>query len=189
MLQAGLLPLHFGRRGLCPGATGGGDDEDGPRLLLQRTEQPVHRQTLPFSAANRTKPKVGLCLRPQLLPQPDGPGPWAESWPETYLRASPPGRRRKPEINPRCGAADEAGLRHRHGEGSVQQAAGRIAPCGYCGHHGLQCTVSLLPCSTGRTGGWRDPSDRDDGAFLAVMAEIEEKVLDLKRRIEEGDCP
>ena len=35
--------------------------------------------------------------------------------------------------------------------------------------------------------GLDDPSGKDDGAFLATMAKIEEKVLDLKRRIQAGE--
>lgn len=51
----------------------------------------------------------------------------------------------------------------------------------------VQCPT--LPCSHREDWGLEDPSGRDDGVFLAVMAEIEKKVLNLKRRIQEGDCP
>jgi len=48
----------------------------------------------------------------------------------------------------------------------------------------VQCPA--LPCSHREDWGLDDPSGRGDGAFLAVMAQLEEKVLDLKRRIQAG---
>ena len=51
----------------------------------------------------------------------------------------------------------------------------------------VQCPT--LPCSLREDWGLEDPSGKDDGAFLAVIAQIEEKVLDLKRRIQAGNCP
>ena len=48
----------------------------------------------------------------------------------------------------------------------------------------VQCP--MLPCSHREDWGLDDPSGKEDGAFLAVMARIEEKVLDLKHRIETG---
>ena len=55
----------------------------------------------------------------------------------------------------------------------------------------MGCNVNCphLPCRHREDWGLEDPSGRDDGVFLAVMAEIEKKVLNLKRRIQEGDCP
>ena len=49
----------------------------------------------------------------------------------------------------------------------------------------VQCPT--LPCAHREDWGLDDPSGREDGAFLTVMARIEEKVLDLKRRIETGE--
>lgn len=49
----------------------------------------------------------------------------------------------------------------------------------------VQCPT--LPCSHREDWGLDDPSGRDDAAFLAVMGRIEEKVLDLKRRVQTGD--
>ena len=49
----------------------------------------------------------------------------------------------------------------------------------------VQCPA--MPCSHREDWGLDDPSGREDGVFLAVMAQIEEKVLDLKRRIQAGD--
>ena len=48
----------------------------------------------------------------------------------------------------------------------------------------VQCPA--MPCSHWEDWGLDDPSGREDGVFLAVMAQIEEKVLDLKRRIQAG---
>ena len=52
----------------------------------------------------------------------------------------------------------------------------------------MGCNVSCpaLPCRYREDWGLDDPSGKEDGAFLAVMARIEEKVLDLKHRIETG---
>ena len=48
----------------------------------------------------------------------------------------------------------------------------------------VQCP--LLPCSHREDWGLEDPSGREDSAFLAVMAQLEKQVLDLKRRIQAG---
>ena len=48
VLQTGFLAGRPGRRGLCPGAPGGGDAAQRARLLLQCPKQPVHRKTLPL---------------------------------------------------------------------------------------------------------------------------------------------
>ena len=46
---------------------------------------------------------------------------------------------------------------------------------------GVNCP--FLPCTHREDWGLDDPTGREDGAFLEVMARIEEKVLDLRRRI------
>ena len=48
----------------------------------------------------------------------------------------------------------------------------------------VQCP--FLPCSHREDWGLEDPSGREDGAFLATMGLIEEKILYLKKRIQEG---
>ena len=48
----------------------------------------------------------------------------------------------------------------------------------------VQCPA--MPCSHREDWGLDDPSGREDGVFLTVMAQIEEKVLDLKHRIQAG---
>ena len=48
----------------------------------------------------------------------------------------------------------------------------------------VQCPT--LPCSHREDWGLEDPSGKEDSAFLTAMAQIEEKVLDLKCRIQAG---
>ncbi|MBE5779372.1 MAG: arsenate reductase ArsC [Clostridiales bacterium] len=48
----------------------------------------------------------------------------------------------------------------------------------------VQCPT--LPCSHREDWGLEDPSGREDECFLATMRLIEEKVLDLRRRVKEG---
>lgn len=50
---------------------------------------------------------------------------------------------------------------------------------------GVDCP--FLPCAHREDWGLDDPTGREDGAFLDVMARIEEKVLDLRRRILSGE--
>ena len=46
----------------------------------------------------------------------------------------------------------------------------------------VQCP--FLPCSHREDWGLEDPSGKDDSAFLETMRLIEEKILDLKRRLQ-----
>ena len=48
----------------------------------------------------------------------------------------------------------------------------------------VQCPA--LPCSHREDWGLDDPSGKADGEFLSVMEKIEQKVLDLKQRIQDG---
>jgi len=48
----------------------------------------------------------------------------------------------------------------------------------------VQCPY--LPCSHREDWGLDDPSGKEDAAFFYTMQRIEEKVLDLKKRIQEG---
>lgn len=50
---------------------------------------------------------------------------------------------------------------------------------------GVNCP--FLPCTHREDWGLDDPTGREDGVFLEVMARIEEKVLDLRRRILSGE--
>ena len=49
----------------------------------------------------------------------------------------------------------------------------------------VQCP--FLPCHHREDWGLDDPSGKDDAAFLMTMSLIEEKILDLKRRIIRGN--
>ena len=51
----------------------------------------------------------------------------------------------------------------------------------------VQCP--LPPCSHREDWGLNDPSGKEDEAFLYTMRRIEEKLLDLKRRIVSGELP
>lgn len=46
----------------------------------------------------------------------------------------------------------------------------------------VQCP--MLPCSHREDWGLEDPSGKEDAAFLEVMARIEEKILDLRQRLQ-----
>ena len=48
----------------------------------------------------------------------------------------------------------------------------------------VQCPT--LPCSHREDWGLDDPTGQPDSVFLAVMKQIEEKILDLKHRVETG---
>ena len=51
----------------------------------------------------------------------------------------------------------------------------------------VQCP--FLPCSHREDWGLEDPSGKEDAALLFTMERIEEKILDLKRRILAGELP
>ena len=49
---------------------------------------------------------------------------------------------------------------------------------------GCNVRCPFLPCSHREDWGLEDPSGKDDSAFLETMRLIEEKILDLKRRLQ-----
>lgn len=51
----------------------------------------------------------------------------------------------------------------------------------------VQCPY--LPCVYREDWGLEDPSGKEDAAFLLTMAKIEEKILDLRKRIGNGQIP
>ena len=55
----------------------------------------------------------------------------------------------------------------------------------------MGCSVQcpFLPCSHREDWGLEDPSGKEDAAFLFTMERIEDKILDLKRRILAGELP
>ena len=52
---------------------------------------------------------------------------------------------------------------------------------------GCNVRCPFLPCKYREDWGLEDPSGQDDAAFRFTMEQIEEKVLDLKRRIMSGE--
>ena len=54
---------------------------------------------------------------------------------------------------------------------------------------GCNVRCPFLPCSHREDWGLDDPSGKEDEAFLFTMERIEEKLLDLKRRIVSGELP
>ena len=54
---------------------------------------------------------------------------------------------------------------------------------------GCNVRCPFLPCSHREDWGLEDPSGKEDAAFLLTMAEIEEKILDLRKRIVTGQIP
>ena len=54
---------------------------------------------------------------------------------------------------------------------------------------GCNVRCPFLPCTHREDWGLDDPSGKEDGAFLYIMQRIEEKILDLKRRIQEKQIP
>lgn len=54
---------------------------------------------------------------------------------------------------------------------------------------GCNVRCPFLPCSHREDWGLEDPSGKEDEAFLCTMERIQEKLLDLKQRIQEGKLP
>ena len=54
---------------------------------------------------------------------------------------------------------------------------------------GCNVRCPFLPCKHREDWGLDDPSGKEDEAFLCTMRRIEEKLLDLKRRIVSGELP
>ena len=72
-------------------------------------------------------------------------------------------------------------------EGQYSKLLSELPPVDIVVTMGCNVQCPTLPCSHREDWGLDDPSGKDDGAFLATMAKIEEKVLDLKRRIQAGE--
>lgn len=54
---------------------------------------------------------------------------------------------------------------------------------------GCNVRCPFLPCSHREDWGLEDPTGKEDEAFLCTMERIQEKLLDLKQRIQEGKLP
>ena len=142
----------------------------------------------PFSAANRTKPEVAfVCVHNSCRSQ------MAEALGRKLagdvFDSFSAGTEAKPHINP-----DAVRLMRRvYGidmeENQYSKLLAELPPVDIVVTMGCNVQCPTLPCSLREDWGLEDPSGKDDGAFLAVIAQIEEKVLDLKRRIQAGNCP
>ncbi|WP_279229858.1 arsenate reductase ArsC [Pseudoflavonifractor sp. AF19-9AC] len=139
----------------------------------------------PFSAANHQKPKVAfLCVHNSCRSQ------MAEALGkrlagdvfESYSAGTEPGSRINPDavrlMKQVYGIDMEA---TQHNKPLSQLPAVDIVVTMGCN---VQCPT--FPCSHREDWGLEDPSGKEDQAFLAVMAQIEEKTLDLKCRIQAG---
>ena len=142
----------------------------------------------PFSAANRTKPKVAfVCVHNSCRSQ--MAQALGRKLAGDVFESFSAGTERAPQINP-----DAVRLMKRvYGidmeKDQYSKLLAELPPVDIVVTMGCNVQCPTLPCSHREDWGLEDPSGRDDGAFLAVMAEIEKKVLNLKRRIQEGDCP
>ena len=142
----------------------------------------------PFSAANRKKPKVAfVCVHNSCRSQ------MAEALGKRLASdvfdSFSAGTETKPRIN-----QDAVRLMKRvYGidmeENQYSKLLAELPPVDIVVTMGCNVQCPTLPCSHREDWGLEDPSGKDDGAFLAVIAQIEEKVLDLKRRIQAGNCP
>lgn len=111
VLQTGFLFGNPCRRGVCPGASGGGDGADGPVCSYSAQNNQCIGKRCPFSAAGHKKPTVAfLCVHNSCLkPDCGGPGQTAG---RRCVRQRFRRYRTGPPDQSRCGAIDEAGLRH-----------------------------------------------------------------------------
>lgn len=141
-----------------------------------------------FSAANRTKPKVAfVCVHNSCRSQ------MAEALGRKLagdvFDSFSAGTETKPHINPDAVRLMKQVYGIDMEKGQYSKLLAELPPVDIVVTMGCNVQCPTLPCSHREDWGLDDPSGKDDGAFLAVMAQIEEKVLDLKRRIQEGDCP
>ncbi len=139
----------------------------------------------PFSAANRKKPKVAfVCVHNSCRSQ------MAEALGKRLASdvfdSFSAGTETKPRIN-----QDAVRLMKRvYGidmeENQYSKLLAELPPVDIVVTMGCNVQCPALPCSHREDWSLEDPSGKDGGAFLETMAKIEEKVLDLKRRIQAG---
>ena len=150
-----------------------------------RNSQCIGRRC-PFSAAGRERPKVAfLCVHNACRSQ----------------MAEALGRKLAGDVFESCSAGTAPGVRIDPGAvrlmkqvyGIDMEQSQRSKPLSALPAVDIVVTMGCnvqcpsLPCSHREDWGLEDPSGRDDGAYLAVMARIEEKVRELKRRIQAGE--
>ena len=145
-------------------------------------------QRCPFAPVNRRKPKVAfICVhnscRSQIA-EALGKALAADAF-ESYSA----GTETKPQINPDAVRLMKQVYGIDMEKGQYSKLLAKLPPVDIVVTMGCNVQCPTLPCSHREDWGLDDPSGKDDGAFLETMSKIEEKVLDLKRRIQEGDCP
>lgn len=140
----------------------------------------------PFSPANRTKPKVAfVCVhnscRSQIA-EALGKQLAADVF-ESYSAGTEP----KPEINPDAVRL----MKQIYGidleETQYSKLLSDLPPVDLVVTMGCGVQCPVLPCSHREDWGLEDPSGKGDKAFEAVIAAIQEKILNLKHRIQTGD--
>ena len=140
----------------------------------------------PFSAAGREKPKVAfLCVHNSCRSQ------MAEALSKKLagdvFESCSAGTETKPQINQDAVRLMKQVYGVDMEEGQYSKLLSELPPVDIVVTMGCNVQCPTLPCSHREDWGLDDPSGKDDGAFLATMAKIEEKVLDLKRRIQAGE--
>ena len=142
----------------------------------------------PFAPVNRRKPKVAfVCVhnscRSQIA-EALGKALAADVF-ESYSA----GTETKPQINPDavrlmkqvCGI-DMEKTQH-------SKLLAELPPVDIMVTMGCNVQCPTLPCRHREDWGLSDPTGQDDAVFLATMEQIRQKVLDLKRRVQEGFLP
>ena len=140
----------------------------------------------PFSAASRAKPRVAfVCVHNSCRSQ------LAEALSKKLagdvFESCSAGTETKPQINQDAVRLMKQVYGVDMEEGQYSKLLSELPPVDIVVTMGCNVQCPTLPCSHREDWGLDDPSGKDDGAFLAVMSAIEEKVLDLKRRIQAGE--
>ena len=140
----------------------------------------------PFSAASRAKPRVAfVCVHNSCRSQ------MAEALSKKLagdvFESCSAGTETKPQINQDAVRLMKQVYGVDMEEGQYSKLLSELPPVDIVVTMGCNVQCPTLPCSHREDWGLDDPSGKDDGAFLATMAKIEEKVLDLKRRIQAGE--
>ena len=139
----------------------------------------------PFSAANHKKPKVAfLCVHNSCRSQ------MAEALGrklagdvfESFSAGTEPGGR----INPDAVRLMKQVWGIDMEERQYSKPLTELPPVDIVVTMGCNVQCPTLPCSHREDWGLEDPSGKADEEFLAVLARIEDKVLDLKQRIQAG---
>ena len=139
----------------------------------------------PFSAANRSRPMVAfVCVHNSCRSQ------MAEALgrklADDVFESYSAGTETKPQINQDAVRLMKQVYGINMEEGQYSKLLTELPPVDIVVTMGCNVQCPVLPCSHREDWGLEDPSGKDDGAFLAVMSAIEERVLDLKCRIQAG---